>query len=210
MNMMKRLLRTSRNACRAKLAGKRGMSLGEVLITVLIVLLMTSALVTGASFANRQYHASMKESEAKILYSTLSSVIHGELSNTRTIKLGEKVAGSADVYELESFFSRTYANRKDFSSFISVRVGESQEIYPTSDRDGYGELFLGTMSADGLVGNLLVSSASYSFYHLSAKVDVKYDRSSQIFIVDLSVRDGSNEKTSGTFEVLPLNSISEE
>ena len=57
------------------LRDRRGITLTEMLCTVLIVLLLTALLVVGIRFAGKTYTESMRLSEAQELCSTLTSVI---------------------------------------------------------------------------------------------------------------------------------------
>ena len=54
-----------------KLRDRRGITLTELLCTVLIVLLLTALLVVGIRFAGKTYTESMRLSEAQELCSTL-------------------------------------------------------------------------------------------------------------------------------------------
>ena len=62
---------------------KAGFSLGEVMVALLIVSLLSMSIATGVAFGMRQYNKAVANSEARILCSTLTSVITDELSNAR-------------------------------------------------------------------------------------------------------------------------------
>jgi len=72
-----------------KLRDRRGITLTEMLCTVLIVLLLTALLVVGIRFAGKTYTESMRLSEAQELCSTLTSVISDKLRFCGTATQGE-------------------------------------------------------------------------------------------------------------------------
>lgn len=186
-----------------KLKSSKGMSLGEVLLCVLIIMLVTSTLATGISLAYTNYRISVTTSEAKILYSTLKSVILSELGNTNAVFLKKTTEGTE--YPLDKFFSRTYAITDEYSRFYSVTIEKSGMEEPD---DGYGEIILGTEDEKGVItGNLLISRAAYSSYHLSAKVDVTYDININTFHVTLSISNKNDIEISESFDVIPLNEM---
>ena len=70
---------------KSKLHSKNGMTIGELLVAVLILLLATGLLVGGVSFAARNFEKSFSKSQANVLQSTLKEAINGELRYTTTI-----------------------------------------------------------------------------------------------------------------------------
>lgn len=64
-----------------KLRRKTGYTLAESLIAILLIALISMGLATGVAFGVRQYNNSVTRSEARILCSTLTSVITDELSS---------------------------------------------------------------------------------------------------------------------------------
>ena len=71
------------------LRDRRGITLTEMLCTVLIVLLLTALLVVGIRFAGKTYTESMRLSEAQELCSTLTSVISDKLRFCGTVTQDE-------------------------------------------------------------------------------------------------------------------------
>ena len=94
---------------RRKARWRRGYTLAETLITVLLVGIVSMGVATAMAFAGRQYRASLMASDAKVLCSTLTSVIQSELSNTPKIRLAD-ASGT-----LDSFYSRGYAHEETVS-----------------------------------------------------------------------------------------------
>ena len=187
-----------------RLKDKKGMTIGELMVATLILLLVTAGITTGMQLALSQYDKSMTQSESKILCSTLESVITNELSNTKSIQLGDVIPEGQDYAgckKLVGFFSKHYAKKDtgEYSSFYSVKVNNNATYDDTVE---YGELLLGNKNGGVLSGNLLINSAAYSTYKLGAKTDVVYDTSKNLFHVTLSVT-GLDEPD--VFDVMPLN-----
>ena len=188
---------------RRKCRGRGGFSFVEALLATAIMLLMSLVMASGVDFAVTQYHNAVIRSESKVLCSTLANIVRAELGNTGTIKPGERV--NANTVKVDSFFSRTYANKASLSRFYSVTVDEYDNVKPAS---GYGELLLGTEKDGVLVGKLLLSSAAYSTYHLGAKIGVTYDETREVFHVALSICGPDRKETlAETFDVIPLNDL---
>ena len=84
-----------------KLRDRRGITLTEMLCTVLIVLLLTALLVVGIRFAGKTYTESMRLSEAQELCSTLTSVISDKLRFCGTfIQNVGSVEGKGDAFQI--------------------------------------------------------------------------------------------------------------
>ena len=191
------------NRTAGRLRGKGGFTLAETLVTLLILGLVSAGMAAGIRFGVAQYQQSVRLSEARLLCSTLTNVIRGELANTTTVELGENTGGTE--YAVLRFFSPNYAMKESRSAFLSVDVTKD-DLTLTE----YGVLLLGQVDASGAVsGNLLINSAAYSSYGLRANADVRYDKSLQIFIVTLRIRsgEGSDDLLSSSFDVLPLNDL---
>lgn len=200
-------MNTIKNEINKIIEKKNGFSLSETLVALIIVLLITSAVAGGVNFASRQYKKSMLISESKVLCSSLRHIIKTELENTGTIKLGEQISG--DQYKLDSFFSRTYAIKESLCRFYSIDIDDYDN--KSVSEDGYGQILLGTVKNGKVIGNLLMSSASYTSFDLQAKADVSYSKTDSVFHVDLSVCSSAGEELStSTFDVVPLNELIEE
>jgi prepilin-type N-terminal cleavage/methylation domain-containing protein len=185
-----------------KKLNNKGFSLGEMLVAVLILLLATSATAEGIRVATQQYHKSMIQSESKLLNTTLSTILQSELSNTTTIKLGNKISG--DTYEVDKILSPSYAIDKDLCHLYSVKNSDGTFKEASG---GYGELLFGIQNGTSIEGNLLVSSEMYSSYELKAKADITYDTKKQIFHVQLKIKTGKKEVSTNSFDVIPLEEI---
>ena len=64
---------------------KAGLTLVEMLCTVIIVLLFSVGLVNGMSLAVKSYQQSLMSSESQILVSTLTSIVSDELRYSGTV-----------------------------------------------------------------------------------------------------------------------------
>ncbi len=83
-----------------RLADRKGASIAEMMVTMVILLLAMAIVISGVTLANGQYHRSLILSEEKVLASSLSNLIQSELANVRTVTI------SGD--DLVSFISKSY------------------------------------------------------------------------------------------------------
>lgn len=167
-----------------KLKSTRGLTLGEMLCAVLIVLLVSGTMASTVSLAVRQYQRSLRESEAEVLCSTLATIITDELAFTTEIK----VAGGQVV----QFQSQHYAMKDTKGTFLTDAVD-----------GGYGHLLLGTAEKSA---NLL-GKGSYPNGLLAKVESLSYDNGTHCFTVKLSVGYGETEYASRTFHVINANQI---
>lgn len=188
-------LKTIREKAVCKLRSIKGASLGEMMLAVSIMLLASAVVISGIQLGVRQYKRSVILSEEKILASSLSNIVESELANARSVTLnGDKLA---------TFIPKTYGLKQSACSFYSVTVAEDKSMVEASASKG-GELVLGMKNLDNTItGHLLLSSAAYSKYKLTASIDVTY--SANAFHVLLTIKDPSGLSTNTTFDVLPLN-----
>ena len=75
-----------------KVKNKKGFTLSELLVAMIILSLMTVLLVTGVNLASRSYRTVTDEGNAQVLVSTFASMLRNELSNAND------VTESADGY----------------------------------------------------------------------------------------------------------------
>ena len=199
----KKVSRSALSRLRRKLRGSGGYTLAEGLVALVIFLLVSGGMVDGVRFASEQYRKSMELSEARVLCSTLTNVIRGELSNT-----------DVDKIEFEG------GQLRFISTHYTVAGDESTPNKPVSfliaSEDGTlidpakgGELWLGTVRADGTVsGSRLLSSGSYSSYRLRVALpQISY--SDGAFDVTLTInREDGTELFTNSFAVFPLTPAS--
>ena len=195
---MNTLLRERTRRFVRRLRRKTGYSLTEALLATLLVAILSLGIATGIAFAGRQYRNAMIRAEKKVLCSTLTEIISGELRNTSTI-------WATPSGDFDSFHSRGFAQEgSERNRFYSVRLDENMNIL-SADTNDFGQLLIGYEDADGeVVGSLLLSSASYTTYHLTAKVGIDYDEDDKLFHVQLSIRLPDGDIDVNEFDVIPL------
>ena len=161
-----------------KLRNQNGLTLTEMLCTVIIVLLFSSLVAVGANAAVRSFRISMADSQAQELCSTLTTAISDELRYAGTVHL----TGENTTYDMTQF------------SFFSQRYGDYAAFTVNSD----GQILLS--------GNKLIPSKAYA-YGARARLAIEYDPSEYCFTVTLSIydREDSRELTNNSFEVKLLN-----
>ena len=165
-----------------KLRKKTGFSLGETMVALLIISLITMSIATAVAFGARQYGNSVSRSEARILCSSLSSIIQDELRNTTQVMID-----GDDLY----YRTTNYESGDDLSRF-------------DQDEDGHIVVMTGTEKF------LLLGEAAYSGEDdLTAELEsISFDDG--VFNVSLVVHtsNGGGEIRSD-FTVIPLNTVKE-
>ena len=74
-----------------KIKNKKGFTLSELLVAIIVLSLMTVMLATGAGLAARSYRTLTDESNAQVLVSTFASMLRNELSNAKDVELSDGV-----------------------------------------------------------------------------------------------------------------------
>ena len=156
---------------------RRGITLTEMLCTVLIVLLLTALLVVGIRFAGKTYTESMRLSEAQELCSTLTSVISDKLRFCGTVTQDEN-GGLTQIF-----------------------------IQNVGSVEGKGDAFqIGEDGQLALGDRHLLGSASYPKGLQVTAFTLRYDASTDIFSVTLEIGDRFRQTLSRTsFEVKRIN-----
>lgn len=126
-----------------KLRDRRGITLTEMLCTVLIVLLLTALLVVGIRFAGKTYTESMRLSEAQELCSTLTSVISDKLRFCGTVTQDENggltqifiqnvgsVEGKGDAFQIGEDGQLALGDRHLLGSASSPQGSAGNSLYP--------------------------------------------------------------------------------
>ena len=163
-----------------------GFTLIEMLCVVILVSLLSMGMATGVSLAQKEFKKSMQRAQAPQLFTTLESILTNELRYTTGFKAQEG--------NVESFFSVTYALKKDLTSVVSV--DEDGNVI-----NGYGQI---AFKAGETYKPVLGQSAYPD--GLGAKV-TSITWKGSYFRVHLEV--GSNSSSDalieGDFDVIPLN-----
>ena len=105
---------------------KAGLTLVEMLCTVVIMLLVSIGMVNGVSLAVRSYQKSLMASESQVLCSTLTNVVSDELRYSGTTYWPEQEG------EPVRFYSRTYGDKCSFGQNEAgqVTLGD-QKLLPS-------------------------------------------------------------------------------
>lgn len=187
MTMKMKALRKSISKKLREKSNSRGFTLGELLVTILILLLVTGGMVTTVSLAAGQFSTSVRESEAQILGSTLKNIISDELCFTSEVHID----GDGNVI---SYQSQSYVQEQGLGYFTT-----------SNGDDEYGWLCVGNASDPDYAPTLILGKGSYT-RGLTAKVTaLTYDVDTYTFSVTLSVGHGSNEIQSLDFQVRNVN-----
>ena len=189
-----------------KKESRRGFSIAESLIAVLILSMATGGVVAGVQLATREYSRSRLNSETKILYSTLQNVIMGELNYTTAITYSgsaETVDGKEGFRPLTSFFSPGYAMQEIAQSTILPEPNGDKNF--TLGGRTYGPLYIG----DAQHNRKLISAGSYP-NNVGAYAKIYYHPTEKIFRVELAIaREGDDgPMIDEFFDVMPLNNPS--
>ena len=161
-----------------KLRDRRGITLTEMLCTVLIVLLLTALLVVGIRFAGKTYTESMRLSEAQELCSTLTSVISDKLRFCGSVVSNE----NGDVDRI--FIQDVGSVEGEGAAF---RLNDKQQIM--------------------LGDSELLSAAAYPRGLQVRQISLRYDDAAGIFTVTLQVGTADSTLAETSFEVRRLNHI---
>ena len=210
---MSRRLQAIRARLKGRLSSTAGFTLGEVMVTVIIVGLVAVGLTQAVGLGSHQYIKSLRTSESKVLTSTLETVIGNELRNTTKFTVqtdsGEEIDFSSDDMSTEGsgtvtqFLSVTYSNVNTPTHFASLDSDGN-----VLDSSQYGQVALGGTADGSDYYNLILGAGSYTT-GLTARVDsVTYDSSTCLFTVTVSIGVGQDEAySSTTFNVRALNFI---
>ena len=163
------------------------MSLFELLAATLLLLLVTMSMTAVVSLALRQYYTSLRQSEARVLSSTLSSVLTDELGSAGTVWLGSD--GSVGM-----FLSKSYQD-PDWACSIS----EDDE-----DGDGFGYLIFQDRS-DTSRNRQLLSQSAYPNGLGACVSSCSYDTESELYSVCLQVGYDGEVIEETTFQVIAIN-----
>lgn len=99
-----------------KLKDSKGVTIGEVLVCVLILLLASGLLTGGIVLASNHFEKSFRNSQSQVLSSTLMAAVEGELRYTSQVAVG----GSEGAYTLGSYV------RPNSSDSVSFTAGDGR------------------------------------------------------------------------------------
>ncbi len=198
------------NKLKNKVRQSRGFSFTEMLAATIVLLLAAEGMAQGISFASRNYKIQMRNSESRVLFSTLRETINYELSQIGNDRAGGNLkysASSGSRYTISDFYSVTFV-------LDGERINTSFAMLDASGKpvaSGGGYVALGETKGDGtFYGKEIASEAIYT-YGCTARVDdfvyVENADSPSYFEYKLTVFDGDgNELHSDTIQVMPSDS----
>ncbi len=194
------------NKIRGKLARSGGFSFTELLAATIILLIAAEGMAQGISFASHNFRSQMKNSESRILFSTLRETINYELSQIGNEKAGGKLkysGVSGNRYTISDFHSVSFAleGTKINTSFAAIDASGNVV------ESGGGYVALGEIKADKFSGKKIASEAVYT-YGCTARVDdfvyVENTETPSYFEYKLTVFDGDgNVMITDTIQVMP-------
>lgn len=204
LRIFHRMKRTDPDAARR---GRGGFSMGEMMVTLIIISLLSMGIATGIAFAVRQYNRGLIRSESRILCSTLTSIFREEFGNTTCVDTGD---GSL------RYFSKNYtpehAGSEDDRYLSSIHSVLYSDDGSSPAPDGYGQLVLRTQdeSDTDIERPILPPEAYVPAHKLRVKAEVEYIEDlgqNGTFRVTLHVRGGNEnvDQAESTFCVIPLN-----
>lgn len=168
------------------------MTVFELLCAVLILLLVSSGMASAVSLGVRQYQKSIRDSESKVLYSTLMTVLSNELAYTTDIRVDAvDVSGKGNVLQ---FQSQNYVIEGNLSTLMTDESGDN----------GYGQILLGN-SKDTSESMRVLGKAAYANGLLAKVTSITYDNSNCCFSVYLSIGYQGTECYGGEFQVQNVN-----
>ena len=157
-----------------KLHSVSGFTMTEMLLAVILLLLASEGMAVGIRLSQVSFEKSLRESESKVLLSTLESTIDYELSYTGTVEYSGTADVSVDgstekVYSVSKFYSPTYHIRNDLTTFAAV---DENGVKKTKG-GGYimlGATDTGTALDNPFNGKKLIAEAAYTG-ELRARID---------------------------------------
>ena len=162
----------------SKLRDKRGMTLTELLCTIIVMLMVSALMAVVVGFSVRTYRSSMQRSEAQVLASTLTTAISDKLRYCGSVSsTGDKIF----IQEVGS-----------------VSGSDSGEIFRVSDS---GEVVLDEAGEKKLLG-----SKAYPQGIKVSELTMEYDPDSRIFHIAFTiVGDEEQELAACDFDVKHIN-----
>ena len=190
-----------------KLNSRIGASIGEMLVCVLILLLASSALVTGVTLASNNFEKSFSSSQAQTICSTLMAAVEGELRYTD----GVTVTKGTDYKVAGTDGSKYGGGAVKSFTFKSVEHA-GYTVYFGQDDDG--RVVLADTNKEAVIKTYdLVAPGTYS-HNLQASVTVNTIKTKKVgdtikatsFNVTISItRSNGDVVDSATFDVIPVD-----
>ena len=120
---------------KTKLASNKGMSLGEVLVAVLILLLLTGIVAGGIPVAQNAYINVVDCGNAEVLISTSMTVMNSELGGAKEVKVDS--AGNVKYFKSSVSGLWSKLENTDDGILITQYAGLVEEIGSTTPSNAY-------------------------------------------------------------------------
>lgn len=171
-------VRAKKNINQRFLRNNRGVTLMELVVTILIMLLSTATVTVGMSLAIRTYRECVEASEAQILCSSLTTAISDKLRYCGTVKIDRNG-------KLQQIF---------IQSLGKVDDGDGEAL-----RIEDGKVMLGS--------NKLIGSGVYPRGLKVSTLEFEYNETSRIFTITLKISDSSGHvlAENNEFQVKKIN-----
>lgn len=180
-----------KNRILPKVKDKRGLTMVEMLVTVVIVVLMSGLISTGTALAARSYTRSMQMSEANQLYGTLKSILTYELQYTPVDSI--QIDGDSVIFK-----STNYWVHGDAPSEMIIKKQK--------DTDPAGEIVFALVK-DGVVSedeyNPLLSARTYP-NGIGANANIQWLENQGMFQVTLEIYAGQRPLVQQEFTVINM------
>lgn len=168
-----------------KLKSRKGFTLVELLVTIVVMLLVTEIISMTIQLATRYYTQSVRNSESQTICAALSEAVQDELqyaTKVQPLPLGTP-ADENGYYASYTYYSRA----RQHGSSCELVCGDDGKIYVRKADKDYA----------------LVGSETYT-YGMKAELDCRWNKDGY-FSVELKVMDGDQALASQSFDVYPLN-----
>ena len=192
-----------------KLTGKRGVSLVEMLLCVLILLLSTGVTVSTLDLGIRHFQSRTRETEQRLLCDTLSLAVQEYLTYVYDYKWDEdelsgfKTGAVGALYDIPCQFVTRFYN--DEGKFVSSTNTESDPGEIAIQYTQSGERKFYALADQSLY--IKKRTSTTPGVHLEATLNIKTDRTNKRFEVTITVhnKDGGTGDAENTFIVIPVN-----
>lgn len=180
---------------------KRGFSLGEMLATVMILVLAAGMLAAGVPLAANAYRSVVETANAQVLLSTTMTALRTELGSAQTIEpQAEGELGKITYYSIDTMTTQI-ANYKESGDVGEAGIWFTPYITVNSNQPDYSHrrLLISAAAADGL----------YATYD-----SITYNEATKLFTIEnlRVMKPGSEEPLAktGTFTVRAVNAAESE
>ncbi len=185
-----------------RLSSRKGFTIGEMMVAVMILLMVSSVVAAGIPAAARAYYKVMDSANAQMLLSTTVTRLRAELSTATEVTIGTADDGTAEGGAVSD--STTIEYRSASGSISRITLRKPVEDEGTDDDIIYGIYVERTgMTGEQLLVSLKAASGMYMTYSSVAK---SASDAGVLIFSDLAVHKGDKVLTQlETYEVRVLS-----